>query len=82
MILIYIYSSIFGAYDGAIEKSFIIILHNISLMGEVEEIVELGEKYNQDSIIYVKQSRPIIQQLIYTNGRYQDRYVEGKGYEK
>ncbi len=51
-------------------------------MEELEEIVALGEKYNQDSIIYVKQSRPIIQQLIYTIERYQERYVEGKGYEK
>ncbi|UJR30676.1 hypothetical protein I4U23_018200 [Adineta vaga] len=78
----YIYSSIIGSYDGGIERSFFLILHNESPQDELEELFRLGEKYNQDSIIYVKKSKPVIQQLIYTTGHYRGRYVKGNGYER
>jgi hypothetical protein len=78
----YIYSSMFGVYDGGNETSFLIILHNVLPTKELEKFMKLGEKYNQDSIIYVKQAKPTKQQLIYTTGQYQGKYVEGKGYEK
>ena len=65
----------FGVYDDGAEKSFLLVLHNISPKKEREKLLRLGEKYNQDSIIYVQ---PTIQLLIYTTGR----YVEGKGYQK
>jgi hypothetical protein len=78
---IYLYSNVLGKYDGAMENSFLIILHNNSPDQERSVIYQLGEKYNQDSVIYVKQASPVIQQLIYTTGPLNGTYVEGQGYE-
>lgn len=78
----FLYSSVFGVYDGGAERSFLLVLHNISPKKEREKLLRLGEKYNQDSIIYVQQIQPTIQQLIYTTGRHRGQYVEGKGYQK
>lgn len=78
---IYLYSNILGKYDGATENSFLVVLHNESPDEERKTICQLGEKYHQDSVIYVKQALPVIQQLIYTTGPLSGTYVEGQGYE-
>ena len=77
----YLYSNVLGKYDGAIENSFLIILHNDLPEQERTLICQLGEKYNQESVIYVKQASPVIQQLIYTTGPFNGTYVEGEGYK-
>jgi hypothetical protein len=78
---IYLYSNVLGMYDGASENSFLIILHNDLPEQERTIIYQLGEKYNQESVIYVKQASPVIQQLIYTTGPFNGTYVEGEGYK-
>lgn len=78
----FLYTSMFGVYDGGAERSFLLVLHNISPRREREKLVRLGEKYNQDSIIYVRRVHPVIQQLIYTTGQHQGRFVQGRGYRK
>ncbi|CAF2124948.1 unnamed protein product [Rotaria magnacalcarata] len=77
----YVYSSMFGVYNGDNETSFFVILHNISPDTERNVYTELGKKYNQQSIIYVKRATPTIQQLIYTTGEFSGKYVEGQGYK-
>ena len=78
---IYLYSNVLGMYDGSKEDSFIVILHNDSPDQERTAIYQLGEKYYQESVIYVKQASPVIQQLIYTTGPFSGTYVEGQGYK-
>ncbi|CAF4874030.1 unnamed protein product [Rotaria socialis] len=77
----YAYSSMFGFYNGDNETSFFVILHNISPDTERNVFIELGQKYNQESIIYVKRATPTIQQFIYTTGEFSGKYVEGQGYK-
>ncbi|CAF0996797.1 unnamed protein product [Adineta ricciae] len=77
----FLYSSVLGVYDGASENSFLVVLHNKSPEQERTIICQLGEKYHQDSVIYVKQASPVIQQLIYTSGSLNGTYVEGEGYK-
>jgi hypothetical protein len=77
----YLYSNVLGMYDEARENSFLVILHNELPDQERSVIYQLGEKYNQDSVIYVKQASPVIQQLIYTTGPLNGTYVEGQGYK-
>ena len=77
---IYLYSNVLGMYDESLEHSFLVILHNDSPEKERTTICKLGEKYNQDSVIYVKQASPVIQQLIYTSGSLNGTYIEGQGY--
>jgi hypothetical protein len=78
---IYLYSNVLGMYDESLENSFLVILHNNSPDRERTIIYKLGEKYNQESVIYVKQASPVIQQLIYTTGPFNGTYVEGQGYK-
>jgi len=78
---IYLYSNVLGMYDESLENSFLVVLHNNSPDKERTAICRLGEKYNQDSVIYVKQASPVIQQLIYTTGPLNGTYVEGQGYK-
>jgi hypothetical protein len=78
---IYLYSNVLGMYDESRENSFLVIFHNTSPDQERITIYKLGEKYNQDSVIYVKQASPVIQQLIYTTGPLNGTYVEGQGYK-
>ena len=77
---LYIYSNVLGMYDESLENSFLVVLHNSSPHKERATICRLGEKYNQDSVIYVKRASPVIQQLIYTSGPLNGSYVEGQGY--
>lgn len=76
----FLYSNVDGMYDGLQEKSFLVVLRNISPEQERTTMCELGAKYNQESIIYVKQATPVVQQLIYTTGPFNGTYVEGEGY--
>jgi hypothetical protein len=78
---IFLYSNVLGMYDEYLENSFLVVLHNNSPDKERTAICQLGEKYNQDSVIYVKQASPVIQQLIYTTGPLNGTYVEGQGYK-
>jgi hypothetical protein len=77
---IFLYTSILGVYDGGSETSFFITLHNDSPDQERSAIMALGNKYNQETIIYVRKKTPTIQQLIYTTGQYRGNYVQGLGY--
>lgn len=77
----FIYSSIFGVYNGDNETSFLVVLHNISPEIERTKFIQLGQKYHQESIIYVKRAVPTIQQFIYTTGEFSGKYVEGQGYK-
>ncbi len=77
---IYLYTSILGVYDGGSETSFFIVLHNESPVQERLAIMVLGEKYDQDTVIYVRKATPTIQQLIYTTGQYKGSYIQGLGY--
>jgi hypothetical protein len=79
---IFLYSAILGVYDGSSETSFFITLHNQSPDQERAAVMILGEKYNQDSIIYVRRKTPTIQQLIYTTGQFKGKYVQGQGYDE
>ena len=76
----FLYSDVLGMYDESLENSFLVVLHNNSPDKERATICRLGEKYNQDSVIYVKRALPVIQQLIYTTGPLNGTYVEGQGY--
>jgi hypothetical protein len=78
---VYVYSTIVGVYDGAKETSFFVVLHNDEPENERQFLYRLGEKYNQDSIIYVKRAQPVRQELIYTTGPFNGTYVEGQGYQ-
>lgn len=78
---IYLYSNVLGMYDESQENSFLVVLHNILSDQERTTICKLGEKYNQDSVIYVKQASPVIQQMIYTTGPLNGTYIEGQGYK-
>ncbi|CAF1114227.1 unnamed protein product [Rotaria sordida] len=78
---LYAYSSMMGVYNGDNETSFFVILHNVSPNVERTVFIQLGHKYNQESIIYVKRTTPTIQQFIYTTGEFSGKYVEGQGYE-
>jgi hypothetical protein len=70
---LYLYSNILGMYDGTQENSFLVVLQNERPADELSLLYQLGEKYQQESIIYV-------QQLIYTTGPFSGTYVEGQGY--
>ena len=76
----FLYSNVLGTYDGLHENSFLVVLHNTLPDEERSIICELGAKYNQESVIYVKQAIPVVQQLIYTTGPFNGTYVDGEGY--
>lgn len=76
----FVYASIIGVYDGGQEESFFFMLPNAQPRHERRFIMNLGRKYNQDSIIYAKKSKPAVQQLIYTTGKLSGKYVQGQGY--
>ena len=78
---VYLYANILGTYDGAKEESFFVVLHDLSHAEERQRIFELGEKYHQDSVIYVKRAKPVVQELIYTTGPLSGASVEGQGYK-
>ncbi|CAF3052747.1 unnamed protein product [Rotaria sp. Silwood2] len=78
---LYAYSSMIGVHNGDNETSFFVILHNVSPDVERTTFIQLGQKYNQESIIYVKRAIPTIQQFIYTTGEFSGKYVEGLGYK-
>ena len=78
---VYLYANILGSYDGAKEESFFVVLHDKSPAEERRSIFQLGEKYHQDSVIYVKRAKPVVQELIYTTGPLSGTSVEGQGYE-
>ena len=80
LVNLYLFSPILGVYDGAKENSFFVVLHNVRPHEERSFFYQLGMKYDQDSIIYVPQSVPVRQQLIYTTGALNGTYVEGEGY--
>ncbi|CAF1601308.1 unnamed protein product [Didymodactylos carnosus] len=81
----YIYSLLDGVYDG-LETSFFVILDKLDRhKTDRKHFLKLGRKFNQDSIIYVRdinQESLIVQQLIYTIGKYENKYIVGKGYQK
>lgn len=77
----FLYLDVLGKYDESLENSFLIIFHNTAPDKERTLICQLGEKYNQESVIYVKQASPVLQQMIYTTGPLNGTYIEGEGYQ-
>jgi len=78
----FVYSSVLGVYNGDSETSFLVILHNTSPNEDRKEIVRLGKKYNQESVIYVKRATPAIEQLIFTTGVDTGKIIEAGSYSE
>jgi HK97 family phage portal protein len=68
----YAYTAVQGHYSGK-EDSFLIQIHE----AEREEIIQLGEKYNQDSIIFTQAQK---NEMVYTTGADKGKSVKGTGY--
>ncbi|CAF1608849.1 unnamed protein product, partial [Adineta ricciae] len=79
----YLFSTIRGVYEGIEETSFFVSLFN-NTIEQIYEIMSLGMKYNQESVIYVGQERHqslVEQQLIYINGALNGSYISGNGFK-
>lgn len=61
----YQFTEVLGKY-GAVEDSFLVMAHDANR----KDMIALGEKYNQDSIIYAENGR---QEMIYTTPSYFER---------
>ncbi|VVB58129.1 Phage Mu protein F like protein [Candidatus Anstonella stagnisolia] len=68
----YMFTPVIGKY-GEIEDSFLIMAHD----PDEKDLAELGMKYNQDSVILVREKK---NQMIYTSGENINRKVIGLGY--
>lgn len=62
-----------GNYDGE-EDSFMVLTPNIT-RGELEH---LGQKYNQDSVIYSEHGQ---HQMVFTTGEHKGEHLKGGGFE-
>lgn len=69
----YAYSPVTGHYEGS-EDSFLVMVHD----ADSKHMEELGEKYNQDSVIYSEGGKA---QGIYTTGENKGKMVYGEGHE-
>ena len=67
------FSKVTGVY-GDREDSFLVMAHDI----DREEVIKLGEKYNQDSVIYGENGK---QEMHYTVGKNTGKAHLGTGYE-
>jgi hypothetical protein len=63
-----------GNYDGE-EQSMWVLNPDVTR----SELVDLGEKYNQDSVIYTEKGK---NELIYTTGNHKGERNEGSGYQE
>lgn len=70
----YAYTEVEGHYGG-VERSFLVMVHE----AEEADVYDLGEKYNQDSIIHANKGK---QKMIYTTGDHSGSYIFGTGWEE
>jgi SPP1 gp7 family putative phage head morphogenesis protein len=70
----YMFTRVVGKY-GEIEDSYLVMTHN----PDEKDMLELGKKYNQDSVIIAKRGD---NKMIYTSGEHAGTYVGGHGYDK
>lgn len=66
----YAYSGVAGKYEGSTEDSFLVMVHD----ADRDELVKIGAKYNQDSIIYADSGK---YHAIYTTGANQGKEATG-----
>jgi hypothetical protein len=64
-----------GTYEGLKEESFIFFLPE----AEKSEVIDLGAKYNQDSVVFVNQGH---NQMIFTTGEDKGKAYEGTSFQK
>ena len=70
----YIYTPVVGKY-GEVEDSYLVMTHN----PDEKEMVKLGKKYNQDSIIIVKSNK---NRMVFTTGSNSGKGLKGDGFSK
>jgi len=70
----YMFTPTIGKYGGETEDSFLVMAHE----AETQEVIALGRKYNQDSIIAADSGQ---QQLIFTTGENAGQAHSGSGFE-
>lgn len=71
----YMYSPGRGKYQGATEDSFLVMAHE----AETKDVIAMGKKYNQDSVIIGDKGR---QQMIFTTGPNAGQAFAGVGMEE
>lgn len=64
-----------GKYEGLTEKSFIVMMPD----ADEKDVIELGKKYNQDSVIYSEKNT---NKMIYTVGENAGKFFKGEGFEE
>jgi hypothetical protein len=64
-----------GKYEGLTEKSLIVMMPD----ADEKDVVELGKKYNQDSVIFSEKN---INKMIYTVGENAGKFYKGEGFEE
>lgn len=64
-----------GKYEGLTEKSFIVLMPDAN----EKDVIELGKKYNQDSVIYSEKNT---NKMIYTVGENAGKFYKGEGFEE
>lgn len=69
----YMFTPSEGKYGGEQEDSFLVMAHET----ETEDVVALGRKYNQDSIIVADKGQ---QQMIFTSGENAGLAIRGQGF--
>lgn len=70
----YVFTQVRGNYGGY-EDSFLVMVYD----AEEKDLIVLGEKYNQESIIYVNSG---LNKMIYTTGKNKGKWYEGKGWSE
>lgn len=69
----YAFTPVVGKY-GEVEDSYMVMSHN----PDEEELKQLGQKYNQDSVLYYEKKKS---RLHYTTGKNQGKKNEGRGFK-
>jgi hypothetical protein len=70
----YMFTPSIGRYGGETEDSYLVMAHE----AETQEVIALGQKYNQDSIIAADSGN---QQMIFTTGPNEGQAHVGSGFE-
>jgi hypothetical protein len=70
----YMFTPAEGRYGGESEGSFLVMAHET----ETQDVVALGKKYNQDSVIVADKGQ---QQMIFTTGENAGQAIVGEGFE-
>lgn len=70
----YMFTPSLGKYEGVTEDSYLVMAHEV----ETQEVIALGQKYNQDSIIAADGGK---QQMIFTTGENVGQAHVGSGFQ-